>query len=68
MRCILSLEIRIWMGRLVSSTLVVVVLNLLEVLSKLHKLPRINGLKIGIDFGLIIQFLLLKRGMNQGKL
>ena len=56
------------MGELLLNTLVVVVLNLLEVLSKLHKLPRINGLKIGIDFGLIIQFLLLKRGMNQGKL
>ena len=37
-----------WMGRLLSSTLFVVGLNLLEVLSKIFQLPRINGLKIGI--------------------
>jgi hypothetical protein len=43
MRCILSLGVRMWMERLLSNTLVVAVLNLLEVLSKFLQLPRING-------------------------
>jgi len=55
-RCIISLGVTIWMRRLLSSTLVVVVLNLLKVLSKFLQLPRINGLKIGIGVGFIIRF------------
>ena len=33
-----------------------VVLSLLVALSRLHQLPRINGLKIGIGIGFTIQF------------
>ena len=45
-----------------------VVLSLLVALSRLHQLPRTNGLKIGIDIGFIILFLWLKRRMIQGRL
>ena len=68
MRCILSLGIRMWIGRLLSSTLVVVVLNLLMVLSKFLLHPRISGLKIGIGIGFTIWFQWLKKRMSQGRL
>ena len=65
MRCILSLGIRLWMGKLLLNTLVVVVLNLLEVLNKFLLLPRISGLKIGIGIGFTIRFQWLKKRMSQ---
>ena len=68
MRCILSLETRRWMAKLLSNTLVAVVLSLLEVPSRFHRFPRISGLKIGIDTGFTIQFLLFKKETIQGKL
>jgi len=57
-----------WMGRLLSSTLVVAVLNLLEVLNKFLLLPRITGLKIGTGISFTIRFQWLKKGMSQGRL
>ena len=68
MRCILNLGIILWMGRLLLSTLVVAVLNLLEVLNKFLLLPRISGLKIGIGIGFTIWFQWLKKRMSQGRL
>ena len=51
-----------------SNTLVAVVLSLLVVPSRFHRLQRISGLKIGIDISFTIQFHLLKKEMIQGKL
>ena len=53
-RCILSLERRRWMAKLLSNTFVAVVLSLLKVPSRFHWLSRISGLKIGIDTGFTI--------------
>ena len=57
-----------WMGRLLSSTLVVAVLNLLEVLNKFLLLPKISRLKIDIVIGFTIRFQWLKKRMSQGRL
>jgi len=61
-------RVRMWMGKLLLSTLVAAVLNLLEVLSKFLQLPRINGLKIGIGIGFIIRFQWSNKRMSQGRL
>jgi hypothetical protein len=52
------------MAELLSNTLVVAVLSLLEVPNRFLQPQRTNGLKIGIVIGSIIQFLLSTKEMT----
>jgi hypothetical protein len=64
MRCIINLGTKWLKERILLSILVVAVSSLLVVVSRLHLLLRISGMKIGTGTGFTIWFQWLKKEMS----